>query len=61
MKTEVPDFKELKSIRQEIHILKNRINLIEAVLDIQEWKHDQSVSENSEQKDDDFDLKISKS
>ena len=45
-------------MRQEIHILKNRINLIEAVLDIQEWKHDHSIPENSEQKDDDFDLKF---
>jgi len=56
MHGEKSDSKELNSFREEIGELKNRINLIEATLDIQEWKQSQSIPSANEQADDDFEL-----
>lgn len=56
MEMEKSDPHELKPIREEIRQLKNRINLIEAVLDIQEWKSTQPATAVPEQPEDDFEL-----
>jgi hypothetical protein len=49
MKTEKFDYQEINKLRKEIHFLKDRINLIEAALDIQEWKSVQDDSADLEQ------------
>jgi hypothetical protein len=59
MGTKEINYQEIKKLREEIHFLKDRINLIEAALDIQEWKHDLSNSANPEQTKDDIDFKTS--
>jgi len=56
MHTEKSDIQELNSLRKEIGELKNRINVIEASLDIQEWKQSKSIPAYNEQPDDDFEL-----
>ena len=57
MQTEKSDSQEIKDIREEVQTLKNRINLIEAVLDIHEWKQSQSIQTAPVQdEDDDFEL-----
>ena len=38
MQTENIDSQEAESIRKELQSIKDRINLIEATLDIQKWK-----------------------
>ncbi len=58
MQIEKSDSRELNSLRNEIEELKNRINLIEASLDIQEWKQSQSISAHKVRPDDDFELNI---
>jgi len=58
MQIEKSDSRELNSLRNEIEELKNRINLIEASLDIQEWKQSQSISAHKDRPDDDFELTI---
>jgi len=56
MQTEKSDSQEIKIIREEVQTLKNRINLIEAVLDIHDWKQSESYQESTELSDDDFEL-----
>lgn len=58
MQIEKSDSRELYSLRNEIEELKNRINLIEASLDIQEWKQSQSIPSHKDRPDDDFELTI---
>ena len=59
MQLENSDSLELKPIREEIQQLKNRINLMEAILDIRKWKGSPSITAGSGLPDDDFDLSFS--
>lgn len=59
MQVENSDSLELKAIREEIQQLKNRINLMEAILDIRKWKKLQSIATVEEQSDEDFELSFS--
>ena len=59
MQAENADTKETESIRKELQSIKDRINLIEATLDIQKWKKLFSVPTVTEPQDDDFDLRFS--
>ena len=59
MQLENSDSLEFKEIREEIQQLKNRINLMEAILDIRKWKGSPSITTDSELPDDDFDLSFS--
>jgi len=56
MQTDKSDSQEMKGLRNEIQTLKNRINLIEAVLDIQEWKQSESFQGKPVQLEEDFEL-----
>ncbi|MBK5194340.1 MAG: hypothetical protein JJE07_14295, partial [Flavobacteriaceae bacterium] len=56
MQIEYSDSQELKAIREEIQHLKDRINLMEASLDIRRWKKNQNITSNEELEDDDFEL-----
>ena len=56
MQTEKSDSQEMKDIRIEVQTLKNRINLIEAVLDIHDWKQSESYQNKSAQAEEDFEL-----
>ena len=56
MQTEKSDSQEKKDIRTEVQTLKNRINLIEAVLDIHDWKQSESYQNKSAQAEEDFEL-----
>jgi hypothetical protein len=56
MQVENSDSTELKAIREEIQQLKNRINLMEAILDIRKWKKLESIATIEEQPDEDFEL-----
>jgi len=58
VQTEKSAVQEIKNIRDEIQSLKNRINLIEASLDIQEWKHTLSYQADSAETDEDFELNL---
>lgn len=49
---------KLKAIRKEIQEIKDRINLLEATLDINSWKETRSHTSDSEQTDDESYLKI---
>lgn len=42
MKTKIIDYLDINELKKELQSLKNRIDLIEAALDIQEWKQAQS-------------------
>jgi len=55
IQVENPDSQESKAIREEIQQLKNRINLMEAILDIRKLKNPHSVTED-ELPDEDFEL-----
>jgi len=44
MQTELSETNQQKVIREEIQSLKDRINLIEAILDIKEWRMTSSNS-----------------
>ncbi len=59
MQIEISDSQELKPIRDEIQQLKNRINFMEAILDIRRLNLTPSVQPDSEQADDDFELSFS--
>jgi len=59
MQTEKSESYEIKVIREEIQSLKDRINLMEATLDIKEWRQSQSSPTDSAQPDDDFELNFS--
>lgn len=59
MQTEKSELYEIKVIREEIQSLKDRINLMEATLDIKEWRQSQSSQADSTQPDDDFELNFS--
>ena len=59
MQADNADSRETESIRKELQSIKDRINLIEATLDIQKWKKRFSVPTVSEPQDDDFDLRFS--
>ena len=59
MQKDKTDSPELNSIQEELQFIKDRINLIEASLDIQRWKQNQSIQVDSEQTDDDFELNFS--
>jgi hypothetical protein len=56
MQTEKSDSQEMKIIREEVQTLKNRINLIEAVLDIHDWKQSESFQDKPVQAEEDFEL-----
>jgi hypothetical protein len=56
MKTEKSDSQEIKIIREEVQTLKNRINLIEAVLDIHDWKQSEAFQEKPAEAEKDFEL-----
>ncbi len=58
MQTEKSDIPQFGDIRKELQQIKDRINLLEATLDIQTWKENRSIEENSKQTEDDFDLKF---
>ena len=49
---------KLKAIRKEIQEIKDRINLLEATLDINSWKETRSQTSDSEQTNDEPDLKL---
>lgn len=51
MQTERSEFQEIKEIREELQALKNRINLLEAELDIREWKHAQAQPVDNKRED----------
>lgn len=57
MQEENSDSLELKTIREEIGELKNRINLIEAIMDIRKLKNEHILLSNDDQVDD-FDLSL---
>jgi hypothetical protein len=59
MQAEKADSHEVESIRKELQVIKDRINLIEASLDIQKWKQNFSLPSASELQEDDFDLSFS--
>jgi hypothetical protein len=59
MQTEKSEPHEIKVIREELQTLKNRINLIEATLDIREWKQNEAIQDNPLHADDDFELNLS--
>ena len=59
MQTEKADSQEAESIRKELQSIKDRINLIEATLDIQKWKKNFFPPQTAELQDDDFDLRFS--
>ena len=46
-------------IRKELQQIKDRVNLVETTLDIQEWKENRTIVANSEQTGDDFDWNLS--
>ncbi|MFY9150914.1 MAG: hypothetical protein WAO52_02785 [Prolixibacteraceae bacterium] len=56
MKNDNLSSEELIAIRQEIQQLKNKINLIEAKLDIRKWKSLQKKQTETEVSDEDFEL-----
>ena len=49
---------KLKAIRKEIQEIKDRINLLEATLDINSWKETRSQTSDAEQTNDKRDLKF---
>ncbi len=49
---------ELKAIRNEIQEIKDRINFLEATLDINSWKENRFQTSDSEQSNDESDLKL---
>jgi len=55
METEKDDYLEDKDIRQEIQYLKDRINLIEAILDINEWRKISNASKDFDRTDEELD------
>lgn len=59
MQSEISGSYEIKALREEIQSLKDRINLMEATLDIKEWKQSRSSQVDSEPIDDDFELNFS--
>ena len=61
MQTEKSDLKEIEEFRKEIQLLKNRINLMEAKLDIRKWKNPKSIATEDEQTDEGFELRFSSS
>jgi hypothetical protein len=56
MQTEKSEPHENKAIREELQTLKNRINLIEATLDIREWRQYEANQDDSLRADEDFEL-----
>jgi hypothetical protein len=58
MQTEKSEFHEITAIREELKNIKNRINLIEASLDIREWKHYQSHQNEAGATADDFEFHL---
>lgn len=58
MQTEKSDILQFGDIRKELQQIKDRINLLEATLDIQTWKENRAIEENYKQTEDDFDLKF---
>lgn len=56
MENENLSSEELNSIRTEIQQLKNKINLIEAKLDIRKWKNRQNIHTETELSDEEFEL-----
>jgi len=59
MQAEKADSPNAENIRKELQVIKDRINLIEATLDIQKWKKNFAIPTVSEPQDDDFDLRFS--
>jgi hypothetical protein len=55
MQTEISEPNEQKVIREEIQSLKDRINLIEAILDIKEWRKTSSNSTDFDRIDEELD------
>lgn len=58
MQTKKSDTPQFGDIRKELQQIKDRVNLLEATLDIQTWKENRAIEENSKQTEDDFDLKF---
>lgn len=56
MENENLSSEELNAIRTEIQQLKNKINLIEAKLDIRKWKNRQNITTETELSDEEFEL-----
>lgn len=55
MQTEKYELPEIKVIREEIQSLKDRINLIEAILDIKEWRKTSSNFTDFDRTDEELD------
>ena len=55
MQTEKYESHEIKAIREEIQSLKDRINLIEAILDIKDWRKTSSDSTDFDHTEEEID------